>query len=298
MTSNKNHQIILVLALLLSGVFLLPPAANAQTAITLETVEIRVWPEFDRPSVLVIYSGVVAGGVDEPLELQFSLPPSATLNAAAYLDVTTGQLLNAESEVTGQTLTLTTPNGSFHIEVYDPTIQVDGQQRAYSLAWESVYPVNRLSWEIQQPAGAGDLTLIPAPDEVGSDRFGLPTYFVNQTNVEAGQIATVVLEYSRQSTALTAEQLGLTDQGTGGGGEQNQLQPGGAARVGGWAWFVGGAALVVAAAAGAYFYLNRSARPRRARPARQPASKKFCTRCGKPVAPGDAFCRHCGAKLA
>jgi hypothetical protein len=294
MRSYKRRQIIQALALLLIGA-LLPSTAAAQEAITLDSVEIRIWPEFDRPAVLVIYSGTVAGGAEEPLDLQITLPPNVTVNAAAYLDSATSQLLNAESALDGQTLTLTTPNGSFHVEFYDPALQIDGRGRAYSLSWQSPYPVSELSWEIQQPAGASDFSLIPAADDSGTDQFGLPVYFLNQTDLEAGQRATIVLEYTKPTDALTADQLGLLDEGTGGAAGQGQPPSG----VGRWVWYVVGAALVIAAAAGAYFFFLRpSAAPVRGGPSsRRAAPKKFCTQCGKPVAPGDVFCRHCGAKL-
>jgi hypothetical protein len=295
MTSNKTLLTILALALLLIGA-LLPSTAAAQEAITLDQVEIRVWPEFDQPSVLVIYSGSVAGPVEEPLELQFTLPPNVTVNAVAYPDSTTGDLLNTESSLDGQTLTLTTPNGAFHIEVYDPALQINGQGRAYSLSWQSPYPVNELSWEIQQPAGASGMSTIPAADDTGSDQFGLPVYFIHQTGIQAGQDATIVLEYTKPTDALTAEQLGLLDEGTGvGAAQQPQASSTGA---GGWVWYVVGVVLIVAAAAGAYFFVfRRTPLPARAKPSRQSGSKRFCTRCGKPVAPGDVYCRHCGAKL-
>jgi hypothetical protein len=295
MTSKRTLLTILVLSLLLIGA-LLPSTAAAQQAITLDQVDIRVWPEFDQPSVLVIYSGSVAGPVEEPLDLQFTLPPNVTLNAVAYPDSTTGDLLNAESSLDGQTLTLTTPTGGFHVEVYDPALQVNGQGRAYSLSWQSPYPVNALSWEIQQPAGASDVSIIPAADDTGSDQFGLPVYFIHQTGIQAGQDATIVLEYTKSTDALTAEQLGLLSEGTGVG--STQQPPTGSTGAGGWVWYVVGVVLLVAAAAVVYFFvIRRTPLPARAKPARQSGSKRFCTRCGKPVSSGDVYCRHCGAKL-
>jgi hypothetical protein len=295
MTSKKTLLISLVLALLLTGA-LLPSTAAAQEAITLDQVEIRVWPEFDRPSVLVIYSGSVAGPVEEPLELQFTLPPNVTVNAVAYPDSTTGELLNTESSLDGQTLAFTTPNGGFHVEVYDPALQVDGQGRAYSLSWQSPYPVSALSWEVQQPAGASGMSIIPAADDTGSDQFGLPVYFIHQTGIEAGRAATIVLEYTKPSDALTAAQLGLLDEGTGVGAAQQP--PTGSAGAGGWVWYVVGAVLIAAAAAAVYFFvIRRAPLPARAKSSRPSGSKRFCTRCGKPVASGDVYCRHCGAKL-
>jgi hypothetical protein len=106
-----------------------------------------------------------------------------------------------------------------------------------------------------------------------------------------------VLEYTRSTDALTAAQLGLLDEGTGAG---STTQPPQAASTGagGWVWYVVGVVLIVAAAVGVYFFvIRRPPMPARARPSHSSGSKKFCTRCGKPVSSGDVFCRHCGAKL-
>ncbi|MEM7033457.1 MAG: hypothetical protein AAF629_28150, partial [Chloroflexota bacterium] len=69
--------------------------ANAQAKIELERLSIEIWPEFDRPSTLVIYRGSLAESVPLPALVQFHLPKYLSeLNAAASFD-TENRLINA-----------------------------------------------------------------------------------------------------------------------------------------------------------------------------------------------------------
>src|SRR5216684_8246734 len=60
----------LVLPALLAGLALADAApARAQQSVGLASLEIALWPEFDKPSVLVIMNGQVAAGVVLPASL-------------------------------------------------------------------------------------------------------------------------------------------------------------------------------------------------------------------------------------
>ncbi len=50
------------------------PAAHGQAAVSLERVEVAVWPEYDRPGALVIYRIAIAPATTLPASLSFTLP--------------------------------------------------------------------------------------------------------------------------------------------------------------------------------------------------------------------------------
>ena len=64
----RSLLFLLFLALTLTGVALAQPPAP------LDTLNIALWPEYDRPEVLVIYRGRVADDVPLPATLTFTLP--------------------------------------------------------------------------------------------------------------------------------------------------------------------------------------------------------------------------------
>ena len=101
---NQKRSLTIIAAILLL-ILALPAAAQAQDTISLSSFSVRIWPEFDRPSALVIISGEVENA-ELPVELQFSIPETAAVNAAAYVDPATGDLLTTQNMLDNGLLTL------------------------------------------------------------------------------------------------------------------------------------------------------------------------------------------------
>ena len=59
--------------------FVLIPGAGAQESTSLESLAIDLWPEYDRPSMLVIYKAVLSPEVTLPTEITFRIPVEAGL---------------------------------------------------------------------------------------------------------------------------------------------------------------------------------------------------------------------------
>ena len=53
------------------------PSAQAQEAPRFETLTIDLWPEYDRPSMLVIYKGELSPAVSLPAEVTLRMPVEA-----------------------------------------------------------------------------------------------------------------------------------------------------------------------------------------------------------------------------
>lgn len=290
----KHVKLILLLAVLI--LCAAPSLAYAQEPVTLSSLVIRVWPEYDRRAALVFYSGEVAPATSLPVEVSFTLPPGAALNAVAYADPDTGELFNAQHTQEGDVLTMTTPTGAFHVEFYDSALQFDGSRRSYTLNASPGYAVESLTWEVQQPIGASSLQAEPGGGDVRTGQFGIAYYTVTQSGVDADETVTVTFTYEKTDDTLTASWLQ----------QQSSLSPGDAGSApqptaGGTTsqtWLiiilvVGGLALI---GGGVYFFARMGMPLPRPAPSGK-SGKRFCTQCGKPVGGGDQFCRHCGARL-
>lgn len=309
---------IAVLLLAALSVGLVQPA-HAQSDVSLSSVLIQVWPEYDQPSALVIISGVTAEDVETPVELTFTLPETATLNAAAYQDETTGDLLLAESTQDGQQVTMTSPNGHFFIEFYDDTLFFDGDTRSYSMTWQAPYNIDELAWQVQQPFNATDLTLGTEGTVTDDfDQFGLPVKQTGVGSVEAGQEVTLDFTYTKPDDVLSASQITpptTTDETV-----DNASAADAAEGPDTWLIVVLLAVGLALVGGGAYWYISQMRTPVRSSARRGSSSRsrsasrrsqghtsrggsrssqgqKFCTQCGGRVADDDVFCRHCGAKL-
>ncbi len=192
--------------LLLVAALLVPLSVAAQGRVAIETLTVAIWPEFDRPAALVFYKGIVAEGTSLPVRLRFIIPSGAAVHAVAY-QLPDGQLVNASFSIVGSTLTVTSPNGTFHVEFYDPALAWEGDERRYALEWVSEYDVGNLIWEVQQPAEASNLSLTPGESTLTVDAFGLPLYRISAGPVLAGESARIEVRYTRPTTALTVELL-------------------------------------------------------------------------------------------
>jgi hypothetical protein len=286
-----------------------PLASHAQEPVTIEELTIRIWPEFDQPVALVFYVGRVAEGTSLPVDLRFQIPSGASLNATAYVD-TDGTLIDAPARTAGDTVTITSPNGTFWVEFYDPALRRDDSQRSYSFVWQSEYSVAQLTWEVQLPAGGNALSIDPPNGSFTTDQYGLPVYTVTVGGPAAGERASLSATYIKATDTLSAEVLGLSVTPAAVPSSQGGNLPL-------WAIIV----LVVASIAligGAVYYFmqdrkrvqERKGKKERPSPSEPPRGKRsaaprtppavttrFCTRCGHPIGQGDQFCRNCGAKL-
>ncbi len=190
------------LAVLAALALAIPLAAQVSPAI--DTLTIRIWPEFDRPEALVFYMGQTAA--DLPASLTFTIPPTGRIHAVAY-QLPDGRLANATFTFESNTLTMASPNGTFHVEFYDSALSFDGERRRYRLVWSGPHPVNRLIWEVQQPAGASNLSVSPGESTLSADDFGLPLYRVEAGAVPAGETASIEVRYTKPTDTLTADLL-------------------------------------------------------------------------------------------
>lgn len=284
----RLSKLLLTLSLMLGLIAPLGPA-RAQGSVSLASLTIRVWPEYDQSAALVFYVGKAAEGTTLPAELRFQMPPGAVLNATAYVEDQTGSLLTVPSKVEGNIVTITSPNGSFHVEFYDPELKVEGDQRSYSLVWQGDYSVDLLTVEVLQPVGARNMTIEPAGGSWTADSQNLQTYAAGQGGVQAGQQIPISISYAKSDNTLTVDALAPASPG---GAAQSTSAPFTIS----WQ-MIGLSVLIVALLAGiggAVYYFRRR---QGAVQASAGTGRRFCTSCGHAAGAEDRFCRNCGARL-
>jgi hypothetical protein len=291
--------------------------AEAQAALSLQTLQIELWPEFDQPATLVLLTGTLAPGTPTPAEVTVRIPAAAGRpHAAAYRDAA-DQLLSAlyttRREGDDLFVTVTVDALNFHLEYYDPGLTIAGEERTFQYRWMTDYPVAATTVRVQEPYGARDVQLEPAFTPAGVGDFGLSYQAREWGPLAAGDSVVFFLRYAKTSAGLSAgvvnppTQAVSIDEGASGTGTVPGLPT---------AWLVGGLAVGALALAGGagWVWWQRRPRPENASrgrrgkrrsveangsPAHSPpapaAPRRFCTQCGQPVAGGDRFCRNCGA---
>jgi hypothetical protein len=299
---NPKHRCVSLIVALLAGVIMLaaPATALAQEGETaevtaLESLTVRVWPEFDQPSALVFLIAELPGSTLLPAQVRFALPDGVQVNAVAYPDAAGGGLLTAQYEQQGSEVLVTAETGTLWIEFYDTALQFDGDQRSYTLAWTSPLDIALVTFDVQTPYGGRSMALETAAEvSASTDQYGLPTYSFTQTGVSAGDALSLSFSYTKGDNTLsadvvaqqppTAPEITPTPTVTGQGTSPAVI----AALVVGGVLLIGG---------GIYWYLQSTGAiaPLRVGDGGGGRGERFCTQCGKSIGAADRFCRHCGA---
>jgi len=286
------------------------PAAQ-QAPVGLQHLEVALWPEFDRPAVLVIYRFQLSATTPLPARVALPIPAGAgEPHALAYVDPD-GQLLNIEDRSfqtqDGWTTVLFSTLGlRGQLEYYADLVR-SGDQRSFQFDWPGGVSLESFGYEVQQPPTAVDFSVVPAPSDQSPGPNGLTHLFGTLQPTGPEWTARIELSYQKADELLSADSLPAPEQQPALG--QPAPPAGGLDLQTALPWALGGLGVVLLGA-GVFWYLRLS-RPaptgakQERRPAREgrkagaeiEASPIYCHNCGTRAGASDVFCRQCGTKL-
>lgn len=284
--------------LLLILMFVFPSSARAQNAVTLDSLNVRLWAEYDQPSMLVIYDFEPTADTTLPVSIKIRIPKEANITAVAYQEGSS--FVNAEfagpvDEGNWQTITVLVKTlTTYHLEYYQP-IKRDGINRSFNYRWTGDYPVNNFKIEIQLPDDSTAVTTNPMLPFTSNQPFKSGS--ASLSKLATGKTYQVDLSYARISESSvvppSTSQVTAAESIT-----QNTV---GRVTLDNLPYILGavGALLVVLA----IYYFWRSNSIQLAKPRKRPQNAKiektviYCHECGTRAHPEDRFCRTCGSKL-
>jgi hypothetical protein len=304
----------LYLAFILIASLLIAAPAGAQGTPKLSSMEVDLWPEYDRPGVLVIYRLTLSSDTTLPAELSIPIPMSAGEPSAVASRQVDGTLVNMAytKQVNGQwdDIRFTATMPEIQIEYYDTNIIKQDQAHHFEYTWPGGYAVAALSIQVQQPLGSSEMRISPnlGAGQVGKD--GLSYYTAQVGSLSPTQTFKISIDYQKSSDTLSAESLQVQPTKP-----LTEATPGRVQLFSGTNTILAVIGLiligVVLIAGGGYWYWQSGrnkeapvAHRRRAREMREevPAETDereviYCHQCGNRAGPGDRFCRVCGVKL-
>jgi len=299
---GKKITLIILFAL---SIFVL--SAQAQETTRFESLNIDLWPEYDRPSVLVIYKAELSPEVSLPAEVTLRIPVEAGAPAVVAVGPDANSVADAvfETQVLGEWLEVsfiaTTP--AIQFEYYDPGLVKDGVQRSFDYTWPGDYGVDALVLQAQQPLGAANMTVSPSMGRTVQDQVGFSYNIIEVGELDQGSTFDIGLSYEKETDALSVESLQIQPSATITPGSSNLFsldQP--------WVWLLIALGLILIGG-GAYWYWRsgrQETQPQKRRQRRSPGGGQvgvpegktvYCHQCGKRARPGDVFCRTCGKRL-
>jgi hypothetical protein len=288
--------------LFFAAAILAPLPAYGQTPISLASLQVQLWPEYDQPSMLVIHDFQVAAGTQLPVSVTMKFPKDANLVAVAvHQDETT--LLNADylessagDEWQSVIVQVQSPS-TYRIEYFQP-LSRSGDSRGFHFTWAGEYAVQDFNLSVRMPA---DATIISAVPELQRGESDGPTYFVGSDfgAWAAGRSFDFRLEYTRTTDALVAPPNELAPSQSLNGSTQGRVMLSNY-----YPYILGALGIVLVAGGSLYFWQSsraRSTREKRHHSSTEKAARRdddvYCHQCGARAEPGDRFCRVCGSRL-
>ncbi|MEM5773815.1 MAG: zinc ribbon domain-containing protein [Anaerolineaceae bacterium] len=296
---------LVFLALLVFCLSLFQPAAVSAQAVLIDSLQIDIWPEYDRPEVLVIFHLSLSETAALPADLTLRIPASTggPFNLAYASVNTQGETELYNLEYTTQSsgdwieVSFSTPTRAVQLEYYDPGMQRAGEKRDFQFVWPADYTVRSMAVQVLQPLNSVDMQMNPRLGESGVFQDGRTYHRAMLGTVEAGQQVTLQIQYSKSDEVLSQDYDAVyaTE-------DDSTFLP--ATLQNAWPWVLAavGAALITVAV---IWYLI----PHRISPFRRgkqvPAATRvltrranvYCHNCGTVSTPEDVFCRMCGTKL-
>lgn len=273
------------------------PAYAQLEATAVENLAVDLWPDYDRPAVLVLFTGTLPDATLLPATVTIPLPPGATLNAVARItsdNVMTDDVQYTQGE---ESLTFVTSDSRFRVEYYMP-YDTEGSQHTFEFSWLADLTVNEMDVAVQQPAAATNMQTQPIASSITTNsNDGLTYHVLPVTAVPAGQPYTVQVEYTMNEPTLSATQIDAAPANTG-------ATPPPLEDDFNWPLLLaaaGGILILVAVGWQVASRRQKPKRPRKTPPQRAatptPKAVQFCHACGSPVGPEDKFCGACGTAV-
>jgi hypothetical protein len=289
-------------------VLLMPISARAQNTVDFSSVDVSLWPEYDTPTVLVIYKIGLAPQTALPVEITLRFPSTVQKPNAVAVGKTPetvsdqGVEYKFASGADFATLTIKATEPYIQMEYYDPALAKSGAQRQYVYEWPGDFAVGNFRFELRAPLKSSNLNVVPALTDTLVDGDGFQLSEWKKTDVKVGQKLSFTINYQRDtdspSTSFLQVQSSLPlDQNVQGQSTWISYLP----------WALGGLGVVLLFIAGGVYWtsgrtglvVSRSRKRHSAASEELGDDKKqvHCAQCGKRAQPGDRFCRVCGARI-
>ncbi len=290
-----SRILMLVLAVMLLPVLAAGPSSGGAPKGNprLASLQIEIWPEFDRPAALVLLKGElaadaalpaavslrIAASSGGPTAVAFSTGPSAGLFNLKYDRKDAGEFITLRFEV---------PERIFHVEFYEP-LATRTPDRDYTYVWPGDLAVDRLSVIVQEPAAASGLSVQPNLGAAASGQNGLFYRSAELGALEAGKQLPIKVRYTKTDSRTSVEILKLKTPDS----PPVPATGSGKGAFGWWIVILGVAPALLVGAGVAWLWWRR----RRKISGAQSGGAGFCSKCGAQSASGDRFCSKCGAPL-
>jgi len=289
-----------ILFIAMAVILVFPSFASAQGGTSIESVTISLWPEYDKPDMLVINYIMLSEKTTLPVLLNVRVAADAILHTVA-IGETSGSVSDQGVEYSTKkdgdwlVISVTATGSAIQIEYYDPSLKKDAALRSYSHRWLSDYDVENFGVVFQQPFDAATFVSSLSLEDDGIHADDMQYYSSNIGVVPAGETITFDMSYQKQTDSLSVSRLEVqplvVDEDTPGRVSLNNYLP----------YMIGGLGVIMIV--GGLLYYRQSGRSgskksrRRRTEGQENETGVYCAQCGTRARGGDRFCRTCGSRI-
>jgi len=287
-----------VILFVLLSLLIFPTFARAQSSVTFEKLVIQFWPDFDQPSVLVIYDFVVSSETPLPAQVNIRMPAGAQLFAVARDEA--GMLMNVEHDPPVQAGNysvvsfVVTDRLTYRLEFYIPYVRQE-QRRTFIYTWPGDYAVASLRMLLQEPMGAANIVTEPDMAEIIPGADGFTYRALSAQDVKDGAGLTLKVGYDSENGEPFINEKPQPSAPLEPSQPFMSFLP----------WILGGVGVMLIVGGGVWYWLSgrtgsgneRSRKRHVSRDEEIAVAAVYCSQCGKRAQPNDRFCRACGTKL-
>jgi zinc-ribbon domain len=290
-----------LLILFLLGLLAFPFSARAQESLKLTTLQVQLWPEYDQPSMLVIYDFKLPDGIKLPASISMGMPKDATLEAVASLS-TDGGYINTDFvgptvDTDRQVVTIQIQKPvMYHLEYYEP-ITKSGGRRDFTYLWAGDYPVDDLTVSVRVPVDTNNIITNPIMKSA-QNADGADILIKDFGSWAEGQQFVLQVNYTKTTDNLTVSQPSVQPSQPVGSNTPGRL-----VLANYLPYVFGGLGLALIMGGMVFFWQSsRAGKPHgrkrsHSKSGNEHESGVYCSQCGARARLGDRFCRVCGTKL-
>jgi len=286
-----------------------------EEALRLSSVEVDLWPEFDRVDMLVVYRITIPTEVFLPVEVRLRIPTAAGIPNAVAARQPSGALVTIpyvqEAEIAQQGtsdwswLIFQAIMPEVQVEYYDPGLKKDSNRRHFEFIWPGDCSVDAVKLEIQEPVGAKEMRIKPGMVTARPGTDGLMYYLLDVGSLAAGQSFRIEIDYLKATNKLSSGYVPVEPSGPLDASTQGRMSVSSALP-----WILGSLGFLLILGGGLWYW--RSGQDRHGSVNQAPLSNIlegikegneeegshiYCPTCGNRASPGDRFCRACGKQL-
>lgn len=195
----RNIGIFIVITILL-GITFHSVYAQIQPDIKIDTATVSLLPEYNQPTVLVVYEIILDEATSLPQTLIFEVPADAkVLSVINFTQDNRPYELSFNESYFGhwKEVRFTATSHNIHIEYQDPNLIRSQDQRTYEFRWLSAYPVSTLVINVHRPLGASNIYSQPPFEVMSSGLENISTLSSNFGKIEAGELFSLSISYHK-----------------------------------------------------------------------------------------------------